>query len=75
MRTLALTENEKRVLTARFLESKTYQEAANDLRLTRERAHQIEAKALRKLRLQKADTEDFDSLMQYWSSICSHFPK
>lgn len=45
-----LTPREQRVLRGRFFEDKTLEQVARDLGLQRERARQIEGKALRKLR-------------------------
>ena len=48
-----LSDRERAVILMRYEDCQTLEEAANQLNVTRERVRQIEAKALRKLRLRK----------------------
>ena len=55
----ALTFTEQRVIDLRFDEDKSLEECSKDLKLSRERIRQIEAKALRKLRLRGEQLRSF----------------
>ena len=55
----ALTFREQRVINLRFDEDKSLEDCSKDLKLSRERIRQIEAKALRKLRLRGEQLKSF----------------